>query len=266
MKDPQIFILLIYIQITILSLFFPPRTFTQNAQNLKKALCAYEHLLSEQRANMQSHITELGNVADTIDHVKRGVKIAHITGGTAGALGVVAAVGGVILAPVTMGASLAVTAIGVGVAAAGGVTGASAAITNKVHSNMDRKKVETILKEHCNQIEKIERCVKMINVYIECLKKYDLSKLKGVQKNEMKMAKIAHNLGNSLETIGAISRSTGVIHGFTLGIDMYFSQDDSEQLKKDKETKFARQIRKISKHMQTSLDELIKFYTNVKDM
>lgn len=123
----------------------------------------FDYLLAERGANLQGHVIELQEVADGIDKVHKGVKIAGITGGAAGALGVAAAVGGVILAPVTMGASLAVTAVGVGVAAAGGVTGASAAITNKVHTNMDRKKVETILKEHSIQIEEIERCVKFIS-------------------------------------------------------------------------------------------------------
>ncbi len=43
-----------------------------------------------------------------------------------------AAAAGVILSPFTLGASLALTAVGVGVATAGGITGASAAIANKV--------------------------------------------------------------------------------------------------------------------------------------
>ncbi|KAK3574526.1 hypothetical protein QTP86_008697 [Hemibagrus guttatus] len=52
-----------------------------------------------------------------------------------------------------------------------------------------------------------------------------------------------------------------MIQGFSLGIDMYFSKEDSKQLKKGSEAKFAKQIRKISKHMQTCLDELMAFKT-----
>ncbi|KAG7326877.1 hypothetical protein KOW79_010278 [Hemibagrus wyckioides] len=236
-------------------------TFTQKAKNLKNAVKVYDYLLIEHGANLQGHILDLDEVANSIDKVHKGVKIAGITGGAAGAVGVAAAVGGIILAPLTAGASLAVTAVGVGVAAAGGVTGASAAITNKVHTNMDRKKVETILQEHCTHIEEIEKCVKVIGTNIEGLKKYNLSTLKGVDWTAVKMARMAHKLGDSVGAIGAVSKSSGMIQGFSLGMDMYFNKEDSKQLKKGSETKFAKQIRKISKNMQTSLDELMAFKT-----
>ncbi|KAG7326879.1 hypothetical protein KOW79_010280 [Hemibagrus wyckioides] len=235
--------------------------FTQKAKNLKNAVKVYDYLLTEHGANLQGHILHLDEVATSIDKVHKGVKIAGITGGAAGAVGVAAAVGGIILAPLTAGASLAVTAVGVGVAAAGGVTGASAAITNKVHTNMDRKKVETILQEHCTHIEEIEKCVKVIGTNIEGLKKYNLSTLKGVDWTAVKMARMAHKLGDSVGAIGAVSKSSGMIQGFSLGMDMYFNKEDSKQLKKGSETKFAKQIRKISKNMQTSLDELMAFKT-----
>ncbi|XP_060724579.1 apolipoprotein L3-like [Tachysurus vachellii] len=234
------------------------KTFTQKAKNLKKALKVYDHLSCDQGANLQGHIIALNEVANSIDKVHKGVKIAGITGGAAGAVGIAAAVGGVILAPVTGGVSLAVTAVGVGVAAAGGVTGASAAITN-----MDRKKVETILQDHCTQIEEFEKCVKFIGTHIEGLKKYNLSTLKGVDWTAVKMARMAHKLGDSVGVIGTVSKSLGLIQGFTLGMDMYFSKEDSKQLKKGSEIKFANQIRKVSKQMQTSLDQLMEFKTTM---
>ena len=67
--------------------------------------------------------------------VSKGTKIAGITGGATSALGGVAAVAGVALAPFTLGASLLLTVAGAGVMAAGGITGASAAIAHKVNRN-----------------------------------------------------------------------------------------------------------------------------------
>ena len=64
--------------------------------------------------------------------ISKRTKIAGITGGATTVAGGVAAAAGVILSPFTFGASLALTAVGVGVATAGGVTGASAAIAHKV--------------------------------------------------------------------------------------------------------------------------------------
>lgn len=240
------------------------RAFTKKANDLKKDLCVYVNLLSERSANLQSHIIELQKVADDIDKTYKGVKIAGITGGTAGAVGVAAAVGGVILSPFTMGASLAVAAVGVGVAAAGGVTGAGAAIANKVHTNMDRKKVETILKEHSAQLEEIEECVKCIGTNIVCLKAYKLSTLKGVDWNAVKLARMAHKVGDSVGVIGAVNKSSGMIQGFALNLEGYFSKEDSKQLKKGSEAKFAKQIRSLAMQMQTSLDELMTFQGVVK--
>ncbi|XP_008298897.1 apolipoprotein L3-like [Stegastes partitus] len=90
--------------------------------------------MSDCGGTLKHHIYELRCIADNLDKVSKGTKIAGITGGATTVAGGVAAAAGVILSPFTLGASLALTAVGVGVAAAGGVTGASAAIANKVTS------------------------------------------------------------------------------------------------------------------------------------
>ena len=64
--------------------------------------------------------------------VSNKTKVAGISGGTTAVLGGLAAGAGILLAPLTLGASLAITVAGVGVATVGGLTGASAAIANKV--------------------------------------------------------------------------------------------------------------------------------------
>lgn len=56
-------------------------------------------------------------------------------------MGGVTAIAGLALAPFTFGASLVITAIGVGVATAGGITSASAAISDNVNNMQDQKKV-----------------------------------------------------------------------------------------------------------------------------
>ncbi|XP_036425341.1 uncharacterized protein LOC118807436 [Colossoma macropomum] len=231
------------------------KVYTEKAQRVKKALLLYDYLLSDRGNALYDLITELIDVAKNLDKVYKRAKIAGITGGTAGAAGVAAAVGGVLLAPLTMGASLAVAAVGVGVAAAGGVTGASAAITNKVNTNMDRKRVEKILNGYTTQMEDVENCVQFINTGMEHLMSH---KLQGVDGEVEKVAEVDPVVWVNTGTISAISKSSGVIQGFALGMDMYFTKDDTQKLKKGSETKFAKQIRKLAHQMETTLNELMK--------
>ncbi|XP_017548376.1 apolipoprotein L6-like [Pygocentrus nattereri] len=231
------------------------KAYTEKAQRVKKALLLYDYLLSDRGNALYDLITALIDVAKNLDKVYKRAKIAGITGGTAGAAGVAAAVGGVLLAPLTMGASLAVAAVGVGVATAGGITGASAAITNKVHNNMDRKRVEKIFSDYTTKMEDIESCVQFISTGMEHLLRH---KLQGVERELEKVPGVDPVVWVNAGTISAINKSSGLIQGFALGIDMYFTKDDTQKLKKGSETKFAKQIREVAHQMETTLNELMK--------
>ncbi|KAF4080146.1 hypothetical protein AMELA_G00167060 [Ameiurus melas] len=229
------------------------KTFTQTAENLKRALYVFDRLLCERGANLQDHIVKLQEVADNIN---KEVNTAGVTWANVGALGLAASVGSVLFASLTRRASLAVAAVGVGVGVV--AVGVSTTIINKIHTNVDRKKVETILREHSTYLEEIERCLKFINRNVECLKKYDLSTLKGER-----MTRVVQMAGDNVGAIGPLSKSSGLIQGFVLGLDIYFCKGDSEQLKNETEIKFAKDIRVLAKQMQASLEELMKFKTVV---
>lgn len=95
-----------------------------------------------ERAEVLWHsVITLHAIADDISNFHQKAKIAGITGGTTTAVGGVTAIAGLALAPFTFGASLVITAVGVGVATAGGITSASAAISDNVNNMHDRKKV-----------------------------------------------------------------------------------------------------------------------------
>ncbi|KAG7326876.1 hypothetical protein KOW79_010277 [Hemibagrus wyckioides] len=228
------------------------KAFTGTAENLKKSLCKYENLLSEQEANLQGHIIELHKVASSIGKLQRELKQTGIGGGVAATVGVLTTVG-LVLAPVTSGITAAVAGVGSLVAAAGGLTGILAAVTSKVQNNKEKEKVKKILKEYCTQIAEILRCVNFISTNIECLKTYDPSTLKGV---EQKAVKMAHMLGDNVGAIKAVSKSSGLTNGFMMGSDMYFNKEDFKLLKKGK---LAKQIHIVANKMQASLDELMKF-------
>lgn len=78
-------------------------------------------------------IQRLYAIGEDISNFHRRSKIANITGGTTTAVGGVAVIAGLALVPVTFGTSLIVSAVGLGVATAGGITAASASISDNVH-------------------------------------------------------------------------------------------------------------------------------------
>eukprot|EP00063_Salmo_salar_P011110 XP_013985945.1 PREDICTED: uncharacterized protein LOC106564393 isoform X3 [Salmo salar] len=239
------------------------KLFKKKAQRFQNALQLYNLLLTKHGKTLKNHIIDLFSIADNLDKVSKGTKIAGITGGATGAVGGVAAVAGVIFAPVTLGASLALTVLGVGVAAAGGVTGASAAIANKVSSALDRKKIELILQDYLVLMGNIEDCLRFINVGMEHLRKHNLSTLQEVDTEAVRVVRVAIVTGvGSSSAIDASSKAVGMLQGFALGMDIYFTLKKDGKggptLKKGLESKFGRKIREVAQQLNEGLDEVIK--------
>ncbi|XP_014037778.1 uncharacterized protein [Salmo salar] len=239
------------------------KLFKEKAQRFQNALQLYNLLLTKHGETLKNYIIDLISIADNLDKVSKGTKIAGITGGATGAVGGVAAAAGVILAPFTLGASLALTVVGVGVAAAGGVTGASAAIANKVSNAQDRKKIELILQDYLALMGDIEACLRFINVGMELLRKHNLSTLQEVDAEAVRVVRVAMVTGvGSSSAIEASSKASGMLQGFALGMDIYFTQKKDgkggPKLKKGLESKFGKKIREVAQQLNDGLDEVIK--------
>lgn len=117
------------------------RSFTILADKVHHGLRVFNKVFTERAEVLWQSIITLHALADDISNFHQKAKIAGITGGTTTAVGGVTAIAGLALAPFTLGASLVITAVGVGVATAGGLTSASAAISDNVNNMHDRKKV-----------------------------------------------------------------------------------------------------------------------------
>lgn len=111
------------------------------AYKVERGLRVFNKVFTEQAEALWEALIMLHALADDISEFHHKARIAGITGGTTTAVGSVAAITGLALAPITLGASLVITAVGVGVATAGGIASASAAISDNVNNMHDRKKV-----------------------------------------------------------------------------------------------------------------------------
>ncbi|XP_031419743.1 uncharacterized protein LOC116219857 isoform X2 [Clupea harengus] len=192
------------------------QTLVSVAQRVRLALQLFECLHFHRGQLFNSHITQLHGLADQLDQTSKKAKVAGITGGS------MAAAAGIVLAPVTLGLSLAATAIGVGFAV-GGAKGGSAAMTDKLYSSQERKKVEEILQEHKAQMKDVEGCLQFINMGIERLCKFEPLTLQGADEEVVKMTRIAQILGRNSDLRPA-ALSSDALDGFTAGMDIYFEK------------------------------------------
>ncbi|XP_029021885.1 uncharacterized protein LOC114865036 [Betta splendens] len=96
---------------------------------------------------VQTKVDALRALADGLERVHQGTTIGSLAGGVIGAAGGITSIVGLFLAPFTLGASLIVTGVGVGVGAVGSVTAGVSNITNMVNQSTDRKAVRNVIKE-----------------------------------------------------------------------------------------------------------------------
>ena len=124
----------------------------------------FVRLFNQRGASLQQQILGLLAQADAADQFHKKTVQAAVGGGVASVAGSIATITGLILTPFTFGASIIVTAVGIGVATAGSIASATANITDTVHSNMDRKKVEKMIQTYQDDIKDIRECLEFVQV------------------------------------------------------------------------------------------------------
>ncbi|XP_028988912.1 apolipoprotein L1 isoform X3 [Betta splendens] len=260
------------------------KAFAVTADKVQKGIRVFNKLFSERAESLWQHVMDLNGIADGLDKFNKNTKIAQITGGSTSAIGGIATIAGLALAPFTMGTSLIVTAVGLGVATAGGLTSAGAGISNQVNNSMDRKKVEKIVEDYQEKILDLNKCLKFIQQGIENLRKFDLIKMKKHAYNQdfpvitsnlyedgamagkailsnaneiMRVVQIAHVAGSTAaRAVQVASMATGVLTGLFIGMDIYFVAKDSKELKKGAKSEFAAKIREVATQLHDGLVEL----------
>ncbi|XP_068195975.1 myb-like protein X [Antennarius striatus] len=263
----------------------------QAADRVYMAARLFVRLFNQRGASLQHRILELLALADASDQFHKKTVSAAVGGGVASVAGSLATITGLILAPFTFGASIIVTAVGIGVATAGSITSATANITDTVHSNMDRKKLEKMIQGYQDEIKVIRECMEFVQAGMDTLEEWDFEKysqsatkkalnhnLKHVMKEGGRAGKalmintdklistvqILGAAGGAAKAAQAISVTTGVMSALFLALDVFFLAKDSHELRKGAKTKFATKIRDVCKELQDGLLELNKVKTQLQ--
>ncbi|XP_041635359.1 uncharacterized protein si:cabz01007802.1 [Cheilinus undulatus] len=255
----------------------------QAADRVFMAARLFVRFFNQRGASLQQRILELLSLADAADAFHKKTVSASVGGGVASVAGSITTITGLILAPFTAGTSLIVTAVGIGVATAGGVTSASANITDTVHSKTDRKKVEKMIQDYEEEMRDIKECLEFLQEGMETLEEWNFEQyaesiskkhlnqnVKHVMKEGGRAGKAlvinTESLISTVQVLGAagsaakaaqvMSVTTGVMSGLFLALDVFFLAKDSVELKKGAKTEFAAKIREVCKDLQDGLLEL----------
>ncbi|XP_062373265.1 serine/threonine-protein kinase PLK4-like [Sardina pilchardus] len=205
-------------------------------------------------AELQESLQKLRTLADGLEKVHFGTTVGSLTGGVIGAAGGITSIVGLILAPFTLGASLIVTGVGVGIAVAGGATAGVSNITNMVNQSTDRYNVKNIIREFQEKMNSVVVSLQHICEGLDALSVSGsaeggngsgtgtgsvtkagvrMGRGLGAIPELVRLAQVA-NLGKvAAQTARAIrvaEVATGIFSAFFLAVDVFFIAMDAKEI------------------------------------
>ncbi|XP_030041719.1 apolipoprotein L4 [Microcaecilia unicolor] len=221
-------------------------------------------------------IAELRQIAENIDEFHYGATVASVTGSAVSAAGGITTIIGLVLTPFTFGASLIVTGVGLGVAALGGVTSATATISDTVKDKVERKKVDELMQQYEKDMKNINKCLKSIHHLVERIRndenfsKFTMEDLKpfmtmavpragrGVVSvvEIVRLAQLSKVAGSAARGIQVAAAATGVLAGIFLIMDAIYITKDAMDLQKGAKTESAAKIRQAADELEKGYKEL----------
>ncbi|XP_059211046.1 apolipoprotein L3-like [Centropristis striata] len=245
------------------------KSFTILADKVERGLRVFNKTFTERAEVLWQSIITLHAIADDISNFHHKAKIAGITGGTTTAVGGVAAIAGLALAPLTLGVSLVITAVGVGVATAGGITSASAAISDNVNNMHDRKKVETVLLDYEGHLLAIRKILHFLNQGLYRLRGHPFLRSGTQHYSENWEIRRAVQMISLVDT--PVMRGTEVtdeaiamLQGLFQGMDKYFIKE-SRELKKGCRKEVVSQIKEVANVLNNGIVELNAIREELQD-
>ncbi|XP_036001876.1 histone-lysine N-methyltransferase SETD1B isoform X2 [Fundulus heteroclitus] len=245
------------------------KSFTVLADKVEHGLRLFNKVFTEQAESLWEHVILLHALADDISEFHHKAKIAGISGGTTTAVGTVTAITGLALAPFTFGASLVVAAVGVGVATAGGITSASAAISDNVHDKNERKKIEALLQEYEERLLELSKILHFVNQGLYRLRGHPFLR-SGTQHYsqdwEVRKAVQMISMVDSpvMRATEIADNAVGSLQGLFKGMDKYFVKETRE-LKKSCRKEIVGEIRQVASVLNDAIVELNTIREELQD-
>ncbi|XP_045078208.1 apolipoprotein L3-like [Coregonus clupeaformis] len=219
---------------------------------------------------LQITLNKLRTLADGLERIHTGTTIGSLTGGVIGAAGGITSLVGLILAPFTLGASLIVTGVGIGVAVAGGATAGVSNITNMVNQSTDRQAMKNIIKEFQEKFNSLVTSLQDIAEGLETLRASGSFNIGSDNFNANAGASAGARFGRGLgcipelfrllqvATIGKVvaqtaravrvaEMATGIFSAFFVAVDIFFIAMDAKEIHNIRQAKANEQSGDTSK-------------------
>uniref|UniRef100_H0XQZ8 Apolipoprotein L domain containing 1 n=1 Tax=Otolemur garnettii TaxID=30611 RepID=H0XQZ8_OTOGA len=123
------------------------------------SLRRFQGLLLDRRGRLQGQVLRLREVARRLERLRRRSLAANVAGSSLSAAGAVAAIVGLSLSPVTLGASLLASAVGLGVATAGGAVTITSDLSLIFCNSRELRRVQEIAATCQDQMREMLRCL-----------------------------------------------------------------------------------------------------------
>lgn len=123
------------------------------------ALRRFQGLLLDRRGRLHGQVLRLREVARRLERLRRRSLAANVAGSSLSAAGAVAAIVGLSLSPVTLGASLVASAVGLGVATAGGAVTVTSDLSLIFCSSREVRRVQEIAATCQDQMRELLSCL-----------------------------------------------------------------------------------------------------------
>ncbi|XP_005379697.2 PREDICTED: apolipoprotein L domain-containing protein 1 [Chinchilla lanigera] len=127
------------------------------------ALRRFQGLLLDRRGRLHGQLLRLRDVARRLERRRRRSLAAHVAGSSLSAAGAVAAIVGLSLSPVTLGASLVASAVGLGVATAGGAVTITSDLSVVFCNSREVRRVQEIAATCQDQMRDILSCLEFFS-------------------------------------------------------------------------------------------------------
>ncbi|XP_035005502.2 uncharacterized protein si:cabz01007807.1 [Hippoglossus stenolepis] len=242
------------------------RSFSALADKVHRGLRVFNKVFTERAEVLWQSIILLHAITDDISDFHKKAKVAGIT---TTAVGGVAAIAGLALAPFTFGASLVITAVGVGVATAGGIASASVAMSDNSNNMHDRKKVEIALKEYEGHLLDLGKILHFIDKGLYKLRGHPFLRSGTQHYSENWETRRAVQIISLVDS--PVMRATEItdgaiasVQGLFRGMDKFFVKD-SRELKKGCRRKVVAQIKDVANVLNTTVVELNTIREELQD-